>query len=151
MGWATFWAIFVPNSSGHPAAFQRSSQFFPFATPSFLYDDDILAIFFLHHRLFLLNFLFSTSLCRSRIKASTRVSVQTIEILDLEQVCWQRSCKYFGGKNTLEKSADLHPRQGNLLQWNIFTGLNETSLYYIHKIGWRPAEKKSPIFSTCVF
>jgi hypothetical protein len=26
--------------------------------------------------------------------------VETIEILDLEQVCWHRSCKYFWGKNT---------------------------------------------------
>jgi hypothetical protein len=29
-----------------------------------------------------------------------------------------------------KKSADLHPRQGNLQQWNIFTGLNQTSHYY---------------------
>jgi hypothetical protein len=27
--------------------------------------------------------------------------VKIIEILDLEQVCWHRSCKYFWGKNTL--------------------------------------------------
>jgi hypothetical protein len=54
----------------------------------------------------------------------------TIEILDLEQVCWHRSCKHFGRKNPCKKSADLHPRQGNLLHWNIFTGLNKTSFHY---------------------
>jgi hypothetical protein len=68
---------------------------------------------------------------------------KAIEILDLEQVCWHRSCKYFWGKK--------HPRQGNLLQRNIFSAVYKTSLYYIHKIGWRPAEKNSPFFSTCVF
>jgi hypothetical protein len=31
-------------------------------------------------------------------------------------------------KKLSKKSADLHPRQGNLLHWNIFTGLNKTSL-----------------------
>jgi hypothetical protein len=35
----------------------------------------------------------------------------------------------FLAKNPCKKSADLHPRQGNLLQRNIFTGLNKTSLY----------------------
>jgi hypothetical protein len=49
-----------------------------------------------------------------------------------------------------KKSADLHPRKGNLLQRNIFTGLNKTSLHRT-KIGWRPAEKIRPFLSTCVF
>jgi hypothetical protein len=44
---------------------------------------------------------------------------------------------------------DLHPKQGNLLQRNIFTGLKQ-NLSLLHKIGWRPAEKNWPIFSTCV-
>jgi hypothetical protein len=35
-----------------------------------------------------------------------------------------------GEKKPCKNSADLHPRQGNLLQWNIFTGLNKTSLYF---------------------
>jgi hypothetical protein len=51
---------------------------------------------------------------------------------------------FWAKKNPCKKSADLHPRQGNLLHWNIFTGLNETSLLQV--IGWRPAEKKSPVF-----
>jgi hypothetical protein len=37
----------------------------------------------------------------------------------------------FWAKKPCKKSADLHPRQGNLL---------------LHKIGWRPAEKNSPVF-----
>jgi hypothetical protein len=49
------------------------------------------------------------------------------------------SSKHFWRK-TLVKSADLHPRQGNLLQRNILTGLNK-NLSLQHKIGWRPAEK----------
>jgi hypothetical protein len=36
----------------------------------------------------------------------------------------------FWAKNPCKKSADLHPRQGNLLHWNIFTGLNKTSLCF---------------------
>jgi hypothetical protein len=43
--------------------------------------------------------------------------VVAIEILVLER------------KNPCKKSAGLHPRRGSLLQRNIFTGLNKTSLY----------------------
>jgi hypothetical protein len=32
-------------------------------------------------------------------------------------------------------SADLHPRQGNLLQRNTFTGLNTTSYYNTKYVG----------------
>jgi hypothetical protein len=35
----------------------------------------------------------------------------------------------FWAKKT-QKSADLHPGQGNLLHWSIFTGLNKTSLHF---------------------
>jgi hypothetical protein len=35
-----------------------------------------------------------------------------------------------GEKKPCKKSADLHPGQGNLLQWNIFIGLNKTSLHF---------------------
>jgi hypothetical protein len=48
--------------------------------------------------------------------------VSRIEILDLAQVCWYRSCKHFGRKKPCKKSADLHHRQGNLLHWNILQG-----------------------------
>jgi hypothetical protein len=40
------------------------------------------------------------------------------------------ACKKVLVKNTLEKLADLHPRQGNLLQRNNFSAVNTTSLYY---------------------
>jgi hypothetical protein len=56
----------------------------------------------------------------------------------------------FLAKNPCKKSADLHPGQGNLLQRNIFAGLNKTSPYIQHKIGWRPAEKIA-LFSTYIF
>jgi hypothetical protein len=36
---------------------------------------------------------------------------------------------FLAEKNPCKKSADLHHRQGSLLQRNIFTGLIETSLY----------------------
>jgi hypothetical protein len=36
----------------------------------------------------------------------------------------------FWAKKPCKKSADLHPRQGNLLYWNIFKGLNKTSLHF---------------------
>jgi hypothetical protein len=51
-----------------------------------------------------------------------------IDILVQERVCLRWSSKHFWRKNPCKKSADLHPRQGNLLQRNIFTGLNKTSL-----------------------
>jgi hypothetical protein len=53
-----------------------------------------------------------------------------IEILVLERACLSCSWKHFGWKNPCKKSADLYPRQGNLLHWNIFTGLNKTSLHF---------------------
>jgi hypothetical protein len=45
---------------------------------------------------------------------------------------------FWAKKKLCKKSADLHPRQGKLLRWNIFTGLNKTS-FLLHKIGWRSA------------
>jgi hypothetical protein len=45
-----------------------------------------------------------------------------IEILELEQVCWHRSCKYFLGKQNKTKHSSLHKR------------------------GWRSAEKYAPFF-----
>jgi hypothetical protein len=38
-------------------------------------------------------------------------------------------------KKPCKKAADLHPRQGNLLQRNIFTGLSKTSLYITKQVG----------------
>jgi hypothetical protein len=70
--------------------------------------------------------------------------VKTIEIL-LELVCLRWSSKHFWRKNPCTKYADLRPRQGNLLQRNIFTELNK-NLSLQHKIGWRPAEKNRPFY-----
>jgi hypothetical protein len=53
----------------------------------------------------------------------------------------------FWAKNPCKKSAYLHPRQGNLLQWNIFTGLNKTSLHLTKK-GGDHLKKIRPFFST---
>jgi uncharacterized membrane protein len=44
--------------------------------------------------------------------------------------------------------ADLHPRQGHLLQRNNFSAVYIQNLSSLHKIVWRSAEKISPFFST---
>jgi hypothetical protein len=49
-----------------------------------------------------------------------------------------------------KKSADLHPRQGNLIQSNNFSAVNK-NLSSLHKIRRRSAEKNSPIFQTRFF
>jgi hypothetical protein len=69
----------------------------------------------------------------------------TKEILVLEHACLSCSCKHFGRKNPCKKSADLHPRQGNLQHWHMFTGLNKTSLH-ITKLGGDQLTKNSPVF-----
>jgi hypothetical protein len=51
------------------------------------------------------------------------------------------ACKKVLVKNTLEKLADLHPRQGNLLQRNNFSGDCKTSLHFTKHQEWRSAEK----------
>jgi hypothetical protein len=56
----------------------------------------------------------------------------------------------FWAKKPCKKSADLHPRQGNLLHWNIFIGLNKTSLHFT-KYSEDQLKKNRPFFSTCVF
>jgi hypothetical protein len=55
------------------------------------------------------------------------------------------SSKHFWHKKPCKKAADLHPRQGNLLQRNIFTGLNETSLFKTQN-RLETICKKSPLF-----
>jgi hypothetical protein len=52
---------------------------------------------------------------------------QGIEILDLEQVCL---ANIFGERTPCNKLADLHPRQGNLLQRNNFSVVYQTSLHF---------------------
>jgi hypothetical protein len=54
----------------------------------------------------------------------------TIEILELQQVCWHRFCEYFWGKTPCKKSADLHPRQGNYYQRNHFSAVYKTYLHF---------------------
>jgi hypothetical protein len=67
-----------------------------------------------------------------------------IEILVLERTCLSCSCKHFGQKTPCKKSADLHPRQGNLLQWNIFTGLNKIYLHLKNRV--ETSWKNRPFF-----
>jgi hypothetical protein len=68
--------------------------------------------------------------------------------LVLERACLRWSSKHFWRKKPCKKSADLLPRQGNLLQRNILQASTKPLLQ--HKIGWRPAEKglaeKIPFF-----
>jgi hypothetical protein len=47
------------------------------------------------------------------------------------------------------KKIVVKSRQGNLLHWNVFTGLNKTSLYYTK--GGDQLKKIRPFFSTCAF
>jgi hypothetical protein len=72
------------------------------------------------------------------------IKMHPIEIFDLEKVYWYRS--FLGGKNTLKKMADLHPRQCNL-HLQLFSG--QQNLSSLHKIGWRSAEK-NPFSSSLV-
>jgi hypothetical protein len=52
---------------------------------------------------------------------------------------------FFGERTPCKRLADLHPRQGNLLQREqFFIGLQNLSS--LHKIGWRSAEKNIPFF-----
>jgi hypothetical protein len=70
----------------------------------------------------------------------------TIEILELGQVPAKN-----GGKHIIRKSADFHPRQGNLLQRNNLSGAFKTSLHFTKYLGWRSAEKNYPFFQTSFF
>jgi hypothetical protein len=57
---------------------------------------------------------------------------------------------FFWGRTPCKKWADLHPRQGNLLQRNNFSaGLQNLSS--LHKIGWRSAEKNLCLFQIGFF
>jgi hypothetical protein len=67
-----------------------------------------------------------------------------IEVLVLERVCFRWPTKHFWAKKPCKKSAKLHRRQGILLQTNILTGLNKTSLYNTKRVG--DQLKKLPLF-----
>jgi hypothetical protein len=70
-------------------------------------------------------------------KTHCMLHVFTIEILVLHRTrMFALVQQTFWAKKTCKKSADLHPRQGNLRQSNLFTGLNKTTLLQ-HKIGWK--------------
>jgi hypothetical protein len=49
---------------------------------------------------------------------------------------------FLGERKPSKKLADLHSKQGSLLQRN----RAQRNLSLLHKIGWRPAEKNSPVF-----
>jgi hypothetical protein len=57
------------------------------------------------------------------------VSVRSIEILALERICLRWSSKHFLRKKPCKKSADLHPRRGNLPQRNILHDSTKTTVY----------------------
>jgi hypothetical protein len=79
-------------------------------------------------------------------------TAQTIEILLLEQVCMSALVlKIFFGKERLVKYRLIYtlPRQGNLLQRNIFQG--PTKPLFTLEIGWSSAETNSPFFQTSFF
>jgi hypothetical protein len=76
--------------------------------------------------------------CRTTLRSVTRASmiqllfeqIRTIEILHSTRTSMFVLVRQtFLAKKTSKKSADLHPRQGNLLQRNIITGLNKVSPY----------------------
>jgi hypothetical protein len=73
-----------------------------------------------------------------RVSASQKVKNHR----NLEQVCFRWSSKHFWQK----KSADLRPRQGNLLQRTKFIRLSKTSPYSTKYVNWRPAGKKLHFF-----
>jgi hypothetical protein len=50
------------------------------------------------------------------------------------------------GKTPCKNASHFHPKQGNLLRRNNFTGLYK-ALHSQYKTGWRSAEKKSTISS----
>jgi hypothetical protein len=52
----------------------------------------------------------------------------------------------FWAKKPCKKSADLHPRQGNLLHTLEHFYRAQQNLSSLHKIGWRSAEKNLPVF-----
>jgi hypothetical protein len=66
--------------------------------------------------------------------------ISTIEILDLEQVCWHRSGKHFGQKN-LVKSLLISTLDKVIYYIGTFYRAQQ-NLSSLHKIGWRSAEKK---------
>jgi hypothetical protein len=78
------------------------------------------------------------------------VGINTIEILELEQVGGPGPANIFGERIPCKKLADLHSGQGNLLQRNNFSVVYIQNISSLHKIGWRSAEKIT-LFSTCVF
>jgi hypothetical protein len=51
---------------------------------------------------------------------------------------------FFWKEHLVKNLADLHPRQGNLLQRNHFSGVYKTSLHFAKYTGRRSAEKIIP-------
>jgi hypothetical protein len=72
----------------------------------------------------------TNQLHNSLLAPSMFVRPVTMEILETRSRMFEQLLQTFWAKKPRKKSADLHPRQGNLLHWNIFTGLNKTSLHF---------------------
>jgi hypothetical protein len=50
--------------------------------------------------------------------------------LSMESACLSCSCIHFGKKTLVKSLLIITLEKGNLLQWNIYTGLNKTSLLF---------------------
>jgi hypothetical protein len=100
-----FWAILNADSSGHPGWPQSPRK---------------------RHRAQEFRQLRLTATGDSLLKS------ETIEILDLHgtSMLAQALQIFLGKEHIVKKSADLHPRLGNLLQRNKFYAVYKTSLYY---------------------
>jgi hypothetical protein len=76
-----------------------------------------------------------------------------MEILVLERVClsWSCSCKHFGRKKTCKKSADLHPRQGNLLHCSILQDSTKPLFTTQNRVGisWKKIRPFSNMLLLC--
>jgi hypothetical protein len=69
---------------------------------------------------------------------------KNIDAMYLHTYVFELLLQTFWAKKPCKKSADLHPRQGNLLQRNILQAQQNLSL--LLKIGWRTTEKNLPVF-----
>jgi hypothetical protein len=71
--------------------------------------------------------------------------INTIEILDLEQVCLHSSCKHFWAKKNLVKSLLISTLDKVIYYIETFYRAQQ-NFSSLRKIGWRSAEKNLPVF-----
>jgi hypothetical protein len=78
-------------------------------------------------------------------EVSSESALQAWPIFSKKYVC-AGPANTFGGKNLVKNSADLHPRQNNLLHTKEHFYRTQQNLSLQHRIVWRPAEKNLPFF-----